>query len=99
LNFDAMSAIGRVVILTTFGDRLESLLQGAGHSAAAISTSAGPDFTACFERLLADPPIDRTLYVEALNEACEKIRPSFCIELRDGAGQLRGRACGAVHKL
>jgi len=36
LNFDAMSAIGRVVILTTFGDRLESLLQGAGHSAAAI---------------------------------------------------------------
>jgi hypothetical protein len=33
-----------------------------------------------------------------VNEADEKIRPSFSIELRDVAGRLRGGACGAVHE-
>ena len=33
------------------------------------------------------------------NDADEKIRPSFSIELRDGAGRLRGGTYGAVHEL
>lgn len=99
LNIDATSAICRAVIPTTFDDRLEKPLQAAGCSATAISMPAGPDFTACFECVHTDPPGDRTLYIEAVNEADEKIRPSFAIEIRDGAGRLRGGACGAVHEL
>ncbi len=48
--------------------------------------------------MLTDPPGGRTPCVEAVNEADEKIRRSFSLELRDGAGRLRGGACGAVHE-
>ena len=98
LNGDAAPAIGRVVILTTFADRLTVPLRAEGYSATPVSMPAGPDFTACFERELDDLPGGRTLYIEAVNEADEKIRPSFSIELRDGEGRLRGGACGAVHE-
>ncbi|WP_225412577.1 GNAT family N-acetyltransferase [Stigmatella hybrida] len=89
--------IGRIVILTTFGDKLAAPLAAAGYRMTRIDMPAGPDFTCYFEKDRAVRRPGRTLYVEAVNEADEKIRPSFALQLHDGRGELRGGACGAVH--
>ncbi|MEZ5770239.1 MAG: hypothetical protein R3D61_00925 [Defluviimonas denitrificans] len=88
--------IARVVLLTTYGDLLLSPLTGAGYRAERIDMPAGPDQTFAFT-LYRDSGAGRCLYLEAVNEADEKIRPSFVIRLLDGTGRLCGGACGAVH--
>jgi len=88
----------RVVILTTFADRVHNALAAQGFAARPIDMPAGPDHTAAF-LWPADgtQPKGRTLYLEAVNEADEKIRPNFVLRLLDEAGQLQGGACGSIH--
>ncbi len=91
--------ISRIVILTTFGDSLILPLCAAGYHASRIEMPAGPDGTVWFEKRQAfDGAEQRTLYLEAVDEADEKIKPSFVIELRDTEGRLRGGGCGSIHK-
>lgn len=98
LNSDG-DPISHIVILTTFGDRLRGSLFSAGYHGSNIDMPAGPDGTAWFERKQADNCAkQRTLYLEAVDEADEKIKPSFVIELRDKEGRLRGGGCGAIHE-
>ena len=94
---DAEAApIVRVVVLTTYSQRLRAALLAAGYTHTPIDMPAGPDGTGMFARTLPGQG-GRTLYVEAVNEADEKIRPSFALRLWDGAGTLAGGACGSVH--
>lgn len=89
----------RIVVLTTYGDRVGASFKAAGYQTIPIDMPAGPDHTAAFIR---DPggscAVTRTLYVEAVNEQDEKIRPSFVLKLTDPSGQLRGGACGVIHE-
>lgn len=90
--------IGRVVILTTFADRLAGPLSSAGYRHTPILMPAGPDFTAWFELRRGPRAPERTLYLEAVNESDPRIRPAFALELHDDGGRLRGGACGSIHQ-
>ncbi len=87
---------GRVVILTTWADRIGAALVARGFAADPLDMPAGPDHTAVFD-LAPGPPDGRTLYIEAVNEADPRIRPTFALRLIDGDGALRGGACGSAH--
>lgn len=86
----------RVVILTTFADQVSDPLVAQGFIALPIDMPAGPDQTAAFTLDLTKAPT-RTLYLEAVNEADEKIRPNFTLRLLDADGALQGGACGSIH--
>jgi len=89
----------RIVILTTYSDVVRSGLEAAGYRFIAIDMPAGPEHTAAFilEPRVADRDL-RTLYIEAVNEDDEKIRPSFVLRLLDSNGRLCGGACGSIHE-
>ncbi len=87
---------GRVVILTTFADRVGAALAARGFAMQAIDMPAGPDHTAAFTRDLPGGSA-RILYLEAVNEADPKIRPNFALRLRNAAGDLVGGAAGSIH--
>lgn len=91
-------AIARVVVLTTYADRIGAALTDAGFAAHPIDMPAGPDQTAAFTRDFSQAGTGRTLYLETVNEADEKIRPAFTITMRDAGGQLFGGACGSLHR-
>lgn len=91
------SPIRRVVLLTTFGDSIGKPLVAAGYDRTPVDMPAGPDFTTWFQLERPRTGDSRTLYLEAVNEADEKIRPSFALELVDADGQLRGGACGSIN--
>ncbi|WP_156911968.1 GNAT family N-acetyltransferase [Kaistia adipata] len=97
-ELEAEGPISRVVVLTTFGQQLLAPLGASGFVSARIDMPAGPDHTYAFtlDRAVEGEPA-RVLYLEAVDEADEKIRPTFVLRLVDGEGQLRGGACGAVH--
>lgn len=100
---DALASEGcaadHIVVLTTFGDLVEPSLVAAGFKSIRIDMPAGPDHTYAFtlERA-ASTMAGRTLYVEAVNEADEKIRPAFVLKLTNGEGRLHGGACGSIHE-
>lgn len=85
--------VARVVLLTTYGERMLSPLAAAGYGDTAIVMPAGPDFSYVSMRT-ADH--GRTLYLEAVDETDPRMNPGFVLELRDHAGVLRGGACGSV---
>ena len=87
--------IARVVLLTTYGDRLLSPLAAAGFGDTAVVMPAGPAFTYASLRTRSGAG-GRTLYLEAVDEADPRIDPDFAVELRDGDGGLRGGACGSI---
>lgn len=89
----------RVVILTTYSDVVRPGLAAAGYRYQAIDMPAGPEHTAAFirEASVADRDL-RTLYIEAVNEEDEKIRPAFVLCLSDGGDRLCGGACGSIHE-
>ena len=90
----------RIVILTTYADRIGPALVAAGYAATPIVMPAGPDHTAAFTQDTGSSTGQgRTLYLEAVNEADEKIRPSFALRLLDQDGALAGGACGSIHDL
>lgn len=92
--------VTRTVLLTTYSERVHAALTGAGYRFTPIDMPAGPDHTGVFARDVGEAGqggAGRTLYVEAVNEADEKIRPSFALRLFDEHGQLAGGACGVVH--
>ncbi len=65
----------------------------------AIDMPAGPEHTAAF--ILEPSASDwdgRTLYIEAVNEDDDKIKPSFVFRLSDQMGRLCGGACGVIHE-
>lgn len=88
--------VGQVVVLTTFANIVGEALGKAGYEATPIDMPAGPDFTSSY--LLDLGAAGQTLYVEAVDEADKKIRPSFSLELRDRGGKLAGGACGSIHE-
>jgi hypothetical protein len=90
--------IDQIVALTTFGARLTEPLMQAGFVGAPIDMPAGPDDTTWYRRKPISSGAGRTLYLEAVNEADPKIRPSFALELHDSDAKLRGGACGSIHK-
>lgn len=100
---EALNASGpplhRVAVLTTYSDRLQPMLTSAGYAHIPIDMPAGPEHTGVFTRIrdAGQGEGGRTLYVEAVNEADDKIRPSFALRLWDAAGRMVGGACGAVH--
>ena len=89
----------RIVVLTTYSDVVRSGLEAAGYHFIAIDMPAGPEHTAAFilEPSVADRDF-RTLYIEAVNEDDEKIRPSFVLRLSDSRSRLCGGACGSIHE-
>jgi hypothetical protein len=90
--------IGRVLVLTTYADRLGPALVAAGYRMLPIDMPAGPDHTAAFIRDFPEAgETRRTLYLEAVNEADEKIRPAYALTMTDAAGRLCGGACGSLH--
>lgn len=88
--------VGRMVILTTYGDVVGRALTTTGWAAEHIDMPAGPDNTWVYRLDLSEAP--RTLYIEAVNEADPKIRPDFLLELHDRNGRLRGGAWGSIHE-
>lgn len=88
----------RVVVLTTYANIVGASLKSAGYQALPIDMPAGPEHTAAF---VHEPSgfcsSRRTLYVEAVNEADEKIRPAFVVKLTNESGQLCAGACGSIH--
>lgn len=92
----ADAPFGRIVVLTTFADQVGAALAADGFTAHPIDMPAGPDHTAAFTRDL-DAASARTLYLEAVNEADEKIRSNFALRLLDEKGALKGGACGSIH--
>ena len=94
--------VARVLVLTTHADRLGPALTGAGYQVLPIDMPAGPDHTAAFARDFpeAGPEAEpgRTLYLEVVNAADEKIRPGFALTMTDAAGRLCGGASGSLHR-
>lgn len=91
----------QTVVLTTYGDRVWESLEAAGYAALRIDMPAGPEHTAAFVLAPSTPSTNanvQTLYIEAVNEDDEKIRPSFMLQLTDANGRLCGGACGAIHE-
>lgn len=97
LNGDG-NPITQIVLLTTFGALISAPLTAAGYAEAPIDMPAGPDDTTWYRTHTEDQRSGRTLYLEAVDEADPKIRPSFVLELRDTDGRLRGGACGSIHE-
>lgn len=93
---EVQAPVSKVVILTTFGQKLLEPLKKIGFEADLIDMPAGPEDTYSFS-LNRHPPEGRVLYLEAVNEADEKTRPTFVLQLRDEKGELCGRALGSVH--
>lgn len=92
-------AMDRIVVLTTFGDLVGPSLVAAGFKSTRIDMPAGPDHTYAFTLEPAMPMAGGpTFYIEAVNEADEKIRPAFVLKLTDGEGRLCGGACGSIHE-
>ena len=90
----------RIVVLTTYGDVVRSSFEAAGYDFIAIDMPAGPEHTAAFILEPSAPDWDgRTLYIEAVNEDDDKIKPSFVLRLSDPMGQLCGGACGVIHEI
>lgn len=88
--------LSRIVMLTTYRDRIGAALTGAGFALTPIDMGAGPDGTAFLTRDLRDEgPV---LYLEAVNEADPKISPTFALRLTDAEGRLVGGALGSVHR-
>lgn len=91
--------ISRIVVLTTYGRELLGPLSAAGYKPVQIDMPAGPDHTYVFT---LERDVQATsacsLYLEAVNEADDKIRPTFVLKLVDGNGRLCGGACGSVHE-
>lgn len=96
---DNSAATMRIVVLTTYGDIVGPSFAAAGYETVQIDMPAGPDHTAAFVLTPTEPCSDiPTLYIEAVNEDDEKIRPSFVLKLTDMRGQLCGGACGSIHE-
>lgn len=92
-------AADRIVVLTTFGDLVGPSLEAAGFKSIRIDMPAGPDHTYAFTlEPTTSTAKGRTLYIEAVDEADEKIRPAFVLKLTDGEGRLHGGACGSIHE-
>lgn len=91
--------ISQIVVLTTYGQQLLGPLSAAGYRPVQIDMPAGPDHTYAFT-LERDVQATNacSLYLEAVNEADDKIRPTFVLKLVDGNGRLCGGACGSVHE-
>ena len=91
--------ISQIVVLTTYGEQLLGPLSATGYKPVRIDMPAGPDHTYAFvlDRD-ARATAGRSLYLEAVDEADDKIRPTFVLKLVDGDGRLRGGACGSVHE-
>jgi|APTNR8051073442_1049403.scaffolds.fasta_scaffold04355_7 hypothetical protein len=87
--------ISQVVILTTYADVVGPALAAAGWAGHQIDMPAGPDHTWTYRQDRTGT--GRTLYIEAVNEADEKLRPDFLLELTDDRGRLRGGAWGSIH--
>ncbi|MCA8887188.1 MAG: hypothetical protein KDA46_00025 [Parvularculaceae bacterium] len=91
--------ISSIVVLTTYGQQLLGPLSAAGFEPVQIDMPAGPDHTYAFTLARdAGAPGACALYLEAVDEADEKIRPTFVLRLVDGDGRLCGGACGSVHE-
>ena len=90
----------RIVVLTTYSNVVRASLEAAGYDFIAIDMPAGPDHTAAFilEPSAGDDWKGRTLYIEAVNEDDDKIKPSFALVLSDATGGLCGGACGSIHE-
>lgn len=96
----AETPFGQVVILTTYADRIGRPLIDMGCVPAPIDMPAGPDNTCALTYQVPNhSAAARVLYVEAVNEADPKIRPSFVLSLVDEDRLLVGGACGAIHSL
>lgn len=93
---DLAGPVARIVILTTYRERIGASLSAAGFQLTPIDMGAGPDGTAFLTRELG--PEGSTLYIEAVNEADPKIHPGFALRLTDDQGRLCGGACGSVHQ-
>ncbi len=90
-------AVSRIVVLTTYSDLVWPSFEAAGYHPTVIDMPAGPEHTAAFILESGRPDsCGRTLYIEAVNEQDEKIRPSFVLKLSAASGRLIGGACGAI---
>ncbi|WP_137113815.1 MULTISPECIES: GNAT family N-acetyltransferase [Mesorhizobium] len=91
--------ISQIVVLTTYGQQLLGPLSAAGYKPVQIDMPAGPDHTYAFTLVRDIQPTNAcSLYLEAVNEADDKIRPTFVLKLIDSNGRLCGGACGSVHE-
>ena len=87
--------IAEIVILTTYA-AVRGPLEADGFHCEPVHMPAGPNHTAVFKKTLMSGVAGKTLYVEAVNEADPKIRPTFVFSLRDAAGELAGGVSGSI---
>lgn len=97
-DLEKSGPIARIVVLTTYGDVLIGALSASGYQAVKIDMPAGPDHTYAFTSDRTEHGEQgRVLYLEAVNEADDKIRPTFVLKLTNSDGRLCGGACCAIH--
>lgn len=85
----------RVVILTTYGPQLQQALGCAGYQEVVIDMPAGPDGTRWYWRDV-NPHGSGTLYLEAVDEMDEKIRPTFVLRINDASGVVLAGMSGSI---
>jgi len=85
----------KVVILTTYGDRVGKALTINGYKEKIIDIPAGPDNT-CFYTYNISNNSDFTYYLEVVNEMDEKIHPSFVFTLTKVNGELVAGMSGSI---
>ncbi len=87
--------IQEIVILTTYGDKLITKLEQNGFNSSKIDMPAGPDNTYHFAKPI-NPTGKFIYYIEAVNEADEKIRPTFIVLAKDSEQQVIGGISGSI---
>lgn len=90
-----LSEIKEIVILTTYGDKLIKNLVNDGFDESLIDMPAGPDNTYHFSKQV-NPTGTFIYYLEVVNEADEKIRPTFIITAKDNNNEIIGGISGNI---
>ena len=99
---EKQTLIDHVIILTTHGHILNQPFIDAGYRAEKIDMPAGPKYTYAFSKLFPDSNpqkytnAGKTLYIEAVNEHDEKIRPTFSLVIKTENHELCGGVCGSI---
>lgn len=90
-----LSEIKEIVILTTYGDKLIKNLVNDEFKANLIDMPAGPDNTYHFSKQINQSG-KFTYYLEVVNEADEKIRPTFIITAKNNNNEIIGGISGNI---
>ena len=99
VQIEQKARVGRIIVLTNYGQSLLEPLSNAGYTSDQIYMLAGPARLHVFTLDLGlnkGPAV--TLFFDAVDYAVGKHRPTFVIKLLDSRGEVCGGICGSIHK-